>query len=170
MMVQGSKFKVQSSAFNIRNSKFEIRNLALGLLLLIVFNSCTPKEEIVLRNVRDIVVDANTEPTLKAQAVLYNPNNIKIRLRKINIDVYVNGKKSGVIDQEPRMTIPANAEFTVPLEVKLNMKELGLLETIFGMIGGKKLDVQYKGTIRVTYKGVPIRIPVNYHSEVRLKL
>ncbi len=124
----------------------------------------------MLRNVRDIVIDANTEPTLKAQAILYNPNNIRIKLREVEIDVYVNGKKSGRIDQELKMMIPAEAEFTVPLEVKLNMKELGLLDTIFGMIGGKKLKVEYKGSISVTYKGLPIRVPVNHQSEVRFKL
>ena len=136
----------------------------------LVISSCKPKEDIVLRNVTDIIVDATTEPTLKAQAILYNPNKIKIKLRKIKIDVYVNGKKSGTVDQEPKLVIPAEAEFKVPLEIKLNMKELGLVDTIFGIIGGKKMKVKYKGSISVTYKGLPIRIPVDYESEVRLKL
>lgn len=154
----------------VQVSKLSNRYWAWGLSLLLLISSCKPKEDIVLRNVRDIVVDVTTEPTLKAQAILYNPNNIKIKLRKIAIDVYVDGKKSGRIDQEPKLMIPAEAEFKVPLEVKLNMKELGLLDTIFGMIGGKKLKVEYKGTISVTYKGLPIRIPVNHQSEVRFKL
>ncbi len=158
------------SKFNIRHSIFAIRYLAFGLSMAFVAASCKPKEDIVLRNVRDIVVDVTTEPTLKAQAILYNPNNIKIKLRKIAIDVYVDGRKSGRVDQEPKMIIPAAAEFKVPLEVKLNMKELGLLDTIFGIIGGKKLKVRYKGSISVTYKGLPIRIPVDYESEVRIKL
>jgi len=156
----------QHSLFVVRYSLF-VKSL---LILLVVTNSCKPKENIVLRNVRDIVIDANTEPTLKAQAILYNPNNIRIKLREVEIDVYVNGKKSGRIDQELKIVIPAEAEFTVPLEVKLNMKEMGLLDTIFGMIGGKKLKVEYKGSIRVTYKGLSIRVPVNHQSEVRFKL
>jgi LEA14-like dessication related protein len=147
--------------------KFKIWYLFIVLLLLA--GACKPKEEIVLRNVRDIVIDANTEPTLRAQAILYNPNNIRIKLRSAEIDVYVNGKKSGRIDQELKMMIPAEAEFSVPLEVKLNMKELGLMDTIMGMLGGKKLKVEYKGSIRINYKGVPIRIPVNHESEVKIK-
>ena len=150
-----------------QDSKFKIWYLFIGLLLLA--GACKPKEEIVLRNVRDIVIDANTEPTLRAQAILYNPNNIRIKLRSAEIDVYVNGKKSGRIDQELKMMIPAEAEFTVPLEVKLNMKELGLMDTLMGMLGGKKLKVEYKGSIRLTYKGVPIRVPINHQSEVRIK-
>ena len=155
----------------IQKSQITNHKSQIGLLLLLLLvGSCRPKEDIVLRNIRDIVVDVNTEPVLKAQAILYNPNNIRIKLRKIAIDVYVNGKKSGRVDQEPKMVIPAEAEFTIPLEVKLNMKELGLLDTIFGIIGGKKLKVEYKGSISVTYKGLPIRIPVNYQSEVRIKM
>ena len=162
-----SKFNIPYSKFTIRNSQFAVQ-LAFGLLLAI--GSCKPKEDIVLRNIHDIVVDVTTEPILKAQAILYNPNNIKIKLRKIKIDVYVNGKKTGSVDQEPKLVIPAASEFKVPLEVKLNMKELGLMDAIFGIIGGKKLNVEYKGSISVTYKGLPIRIPVDYKSEVRLKL
>ena len=148
----------QKSAFRI-----------LILLALVLAGSCKPKEDIVLRDIRDIIVDATTEPLLKANAILYNPNNIKIKLRKVNVEVYVNGKKSGIVDQEPRMVIPAQAEFTVPLEVKLNMKEMGVLDTIFGIIGSKKLKVRYKGSISITYKGLPIRIPVDYESDVKLR-
>ncbi|HEU5291523.1 MAG TPA: LEA type 2 family protein [Cyclobacteriaceae bacterium] len=161
---------VQYSNFIIRHSSLVIRHLALGLFVVFAFSSCKPKEDIVFRNVRDITVDVTTEPMLKAKAVLYNPNNVKIKLRKIVIDVYVDGKKTGIVDQKPKMVIPATAEFTVPLEVKLNMKELGLLDTIFSVIGGKKMKVRYKGSISVTYKGLPIRIPVDYESEVRIRL
>jgi LEA14-like dessication related protein len=155
----------------VKNSRF---NPSVGICLVFVFlslwmGSCAPKEKIVLRNVRDIVVDATTEPMLKANAILFNPNDVRIKLRSAKIDVYVSGKKSGHIDQEFKMMIPSKSEFTLPLEVKLNMKELGLFDTLFGMIGGKKLKVEYKGSIKVNYKGIPVRIPVNYESEVRLR-
>lgn len=169
-MHNNSKRVRSAGGSKIRYSIFAIRCLAIVVCLTIGLASCKPEEDIVLRNVRDIIVDASTEPTLKANAILYNPNNIKIKLRKVKVDVYVNGKKTGIVDQNPKMIIPAVAEFTVPLEVKLNMKELGLLDTILGMIGGKKLKVRYKGSISVTYKGLPIRIPVDYESEVRIRL
>jgi len=159
-MALGSKFQ---------HLRFGNWFVIFGIALIILSGSCKPKEDVVLRNIRDIVVDADTEPTLRAQAILYNPNNIRMKLRKIDIDVYVDGKKSARIDQEHKLAIPAQAEFTVPLEVKLNLKELGLLDTIFGMIGGKKMKVQYKGSIRITYKGIPVKVPVDYTSEVRIR-
>lgn len=169
-MVRNSKFNIQYSKPCLPAGRFGIRYVWVVLFVSIFIGSCKPEEDIVLRNIRDIVVDVTTEPMLSADAILYNPNKIRIKLRKIAIDVYVNGKKSGRVEQKPKLVIPAQAEFTVPLEVKLNMKELGLVDTIFGIIGGKKMKVEYKGSISVTYKGLPIRIPVNYQSEVRIRL
>lgn len=139
------------------------------LSVAVVLSGCGPKEDIEFKYVKDVIVDANTEPLLKGTAVLYNPNPQRMKLRKINVDVYVNDKKTARVDQEPALLIPAQAEFTVPLEVKLNMKELGFMDTLFGMLGGKKIKVRYKGTVSVTYKGIPVRVPVDYESTVNLR-
>lgn len=139
------------------------------LTALALLTGCGPKEDIEFKYVKDVIVDANTEPLLKGNAVLYNPNKQRLKLRKINVDVYVNDKKTARIDQEPALLIPSQSEFTVPLEVKLNMKEVGFLDTVFGMLGGKKMKIRYKGTISVTYKGIPVRVPVDYESTVNFR-
>lgn len=157
------KHATQSRGF-YRSVGYMLTLLALALL------SCTPKEPIELRQVKDVVADASSEPTLKAQVLLYNPNNVRMKLRKIKIDVYINGKKTGEVDQDFNMKIPAAQEFTVPLEVKLAMKDFGVLDTVLGMISGKKLDVHYKGALKINYKGLPIRVPVDYKSEIRIKI
>ena len=128
-----------------------------------------PKEKIVLRQIRDVVVDANTDPMLRANAVFYNPNNVRGKLKRINIVVFVNGKKAAHVDQKLKTLIPARNEFIVPLEVKLSIKELGFMDTLLGVLGGKKFEVRYEGTLKLTYRGVPIRVPVNYKDEVRIR-
>jgi LEA14-like dessication related protein len=146
-----------------------------GFLLLIVstwlvLTGCKlPKEQIELKQIRDVVVDATTDPLLKANAIFYNPNDAHGKLKKIKVDIYINGKKAGEIDQELKTVIPAKSNFTVPIEVKLALKEFGVLDTIFSMLGGKKFEVHYQGSLRLTYHGVPIRVPVDYKDEIRLK-
>jgi|SRR5687767_465111 LEA14-like dessication related protein len=136
----------------------------------IVLTGCElPKEQIVLKQIRDVVVDATTDPLLKANAIFYNPNDARGKLKKIKVDIYINGKKAGEIDQELKTLIPAKSNFTVPIEVKLALKEFGVLDTIFSMLGGKKFEVHYQGSLRLTYHGVPIRVPVDYKDEIRLK-
>jgi LEA14-like dessication related protein len=141
----------------------------LFLAVCALFSSCGPKEPIILKRISDVVVDATTDPLLKAKAIFYNPNNQRGKLREIKIDIYVNGKKAGEIDQHLGMLIPAKQEFTVPLEVKLALKEFGVLDTIFSMLGGKKFNVEYKGVLKLSYHGVPIRVPVDNKDEIRLK-
>lgn len=140
------------------------------IAVVLLTSSCAPKDPIVLRDIRDVVADASSDPKLRAKAVFYNPNNIRMKLRKIKVDVFVNGKKAAEIDQDFKTVIPARSEFSIPLEVKLAMKELSVFDTVFGMIGGKKLDVRYEGSLRLIYHGIPVKVPVNYTDEVRIKI
>lgn len=139
-------------------------------LLLVMIVSCKPKEDVQLRKINDIVVDASNEPMLRANALLYNPNNMRMTVKKIDIEVFVDGKKAAVIDQQLNLKVPAQAEFTIPLEVKLNLKELGLLDTVLAIFGGKKMSIQYKGSIRLSKSGLPFTVPVNYTEDIRIRL
>jgi hypothetical protein len=49
------------------------------------------------------------------------------------------------------------------------MKELGFMDTMIGLLGGKKFDVKYQGFLRLSYHGVPIKVPVDYKDEVRIR-
>ncbi|MEO8474837.1 MAG: LEA type 2 family protein [Chryseolinea sp.] len=141
----------------------------LSLILIIMAGCEKPKERIVLRQIRDVVVDANDNPTLKANAIFFNPNDVRGKLKRINVIVYVNGKKAAHVDQKLKTLIPAKGEFSVPLEINLSIKELGFMDTLLGVLGGKKFDVRYEGTLKLTYHGIPINVPVDYKDEVRIR-
>ena len=146
-----------------------IHLLFFTLVLMAVGGCHGPDEKIVLRKIRDVVVDASTEPLLKANAVFYNPNDIRGKLKRINVEVYVDGKKAAFVNQKLKTHIPANGEFIVPLEVKLSIKELGFMDTLLGVIGGKKFEVRYEGSLKLSYRGFPINVPVHYKDEVRIR-
>jgi LEA14-like dessication related protein len=141
----------------------------LTLLSILFIAGCQrPSEDIVLRQIKDVVADASSDPRLRAQAVFYNPNKMHGRLKHIDIEIFVNGKKAGVVKKDYKISIPAQGEFTVPLEVELNMKELGSFTTLLGMIGGKKFDIRYLGKLRLSYHGIPFKVPVDYKDQVRI--
>ena len=146
-------------------------SIILFLFLMFALTSACkgPEEKIVLRQIRDVVVDATTEPLLKANAVFFNPNDMRGKLKSINVEIFVNGKKAAFVNQKLKTHIPANGEFIVPLEVNLNIKELGFMDTLLGVIGGKKFEVRYEGSLKLSYRGVPINVPVKYKDEVRVK-
>jgi LEA14-like dessication related protein len=145
-------------------------SMAVGLAAIFGVGSCQlPKEKIQLKNIRDVVVDASSDPTLKANAIFFNPNQVKGKLKNIDVDIFVNGKKAAKVKQDYNMLIPANSEFTVPLVVNLNMKELGFMDTLLGMVGGKKFEVRYEGAIKLNYRGIPVRVPIKYKDDVKLR-
>jgi LEA14-like dessication related protein len=149
--------------------KYLIRFLTVAMICIAVAGCQKPDQDIVLRRIKDVVVDATTDPMLKANAVFFNPNRVRGRLKKISVDIFVNGKKVANVDQDLKTIIPSQGEFTVPIEVKLAMKELGFMDTVLGMLGGKKYEVKYEGFLKLSYHGLPIKVPVDYKDEVRLR-
>jgi hypothetical protein len=139
-------------------------------IVIFLFTQCQkPDQDIELRRIKDVVVDASSDPMLKANAVFFNPNKAHGRLKRIAVEIFVNGKKAADVDQKLKTVIPSRSEFTVPLEVKLAIKELGFMDTVLGLIGGKKFEVHYKGSLRLSYHGVPIKVPVDYKDDVRIR-
>lgn len=138
--------------------------------LLFVAEACVPKEQVVLRsvNIKQVEPGKDGDMLLYADAVFYNPNPSRMRVKRIDIDVFLDGKKAARVDQHLSALIKANSEFTVPLEVQLNLKEVGLLDTILSLFGGKDHDIQFVGSMKVTVNGFPVKVPMNYKEQVKL--
>lgn len=163
---------ILDNCFIMRKMRFFNHWITLlsAIVLVAMGSGCTaPKEKIVLRSIKDVVVDATSEPMLRANAVFYNPNDVRGKLKKADVVISLNGTKVGHIKQDFQMAIPAKAEFTIPIEIKLAMKELGFVDTVFGMLGGKKFEVHYLGSVKVSYRGVPVKVPVDYRDNIKVR-
>ncbi|HRK54812.1 MAG TPA: hypothetical protein PK185_12910 [Cyclobacteriaceae bacterium] len=145
---------------------------SLWLVVLVLLTGCVPEEQVVLRAIDNVELapGKGADPVLKADARFYNPNKIRMKVKAIELDVFIDGKKSARVDQKLKSVIKSQAEFTLPLEVQLSMKEIGLVDALLGLFGGKKYLINYKGHIKVTVRGFPLRIPVDYSKEVRLRI
>ena len=144
----------------------------LFLGVFIFFSACDkPEKEIEFRDIRNVKLDRviGQEAYLRADAFFYNPNRSGMKLRSIDLDVALDGKQVAKINQESKIKIPALSEFSVPLEVRFNMKEAGLLNNIFSLFGGKKFDTHYKGHIKASFRGIPFKVPVDHHEALKLR-
>ncbi|HRI79642.1 MAG TPA: hypothetical protein PLR06_08905 [Cyclobacteriaceae bacterium] len=138
-------------------------------VLTVLLAGCVPKEQVVLRSIQinEIGPKPDGSALLKADAVFYNPNTTRMRLKEIDIEIFVDGKKAAEVDQELSSLIKAKSEFTIPLEVQLNLKEIGLLDTILSFLGGKKHEIQFVGTLKMKVNGFPVKAPVNQKEEFK---
>jgi hypothetical protein len=149
---------------------WRMKNYGWLFVVVLLAGSCVPKEDVILRavNIREVGVGIDGDPVLKADAIFYNPNATRMKLKRIDIDVFVDGKKAASIDQHLNALIKANAEFSVPLEVQLKLKEIGLLNTLLNLFGGKKYEILFVGKMKVTVNGFPVTFPVNYKEALTL--
>ena len=140
-------------------------------LLFVMLLACAPKEQVVFRKVLNVRVDVvSNVPILKADMVFYNPNKQGAKLKKIDIDLLVNEKKGGEVNQVLNQKIKGESEFTVPIEIKINAKELGLFDTLINILGGKKYSIRMVGKIRISINGFAISVPVDETQELKLRL
>jgi LEA14-like dessication related protein len=146
------------------------KNLVILMVLGLLVSSCLPKEQVVFKSIKNLTLDggANGDPILKGEAVFFNPNKIQTKLKEINVDVLVDGKKTASVDQQMDLLVRGQSEFTVPIEAKLSLQE-GLLDAVIGFFGGKTYKVQFTGYLRVAVHGVTVKVPVKYNEEVKLK-
>jgi LEA14-like dessication related protein len=147
------------------------KNLVILVVLGFLVSSCLPKEQVVFKSVKNLTLDGgdNGDPILKGEAIFFNPNKTQTKLKEINVDVFVDGKKTASVDQKMDVLVPGKSDFTVPIEAKLSLQEIGLLDAVIGFFGGKTYKVQFVGYLRVAVHGVTVKVPVKYNEEVKLK-
>ena len=141
------------------------------LLAVVVLQGCIPKDPVILKNVVNptLIRSEGSNFLLRADAILFNPNKGRIRLKEIQIKIFVNDKETALINQKLNTVIQPNSEFSVPLEVQLALKEIGIVDTLLGMLGGKSINVNYKGFVRARVNGVPVKVPVDHTTAVKLR-
>lgn len=144
----------------------------LATFFLFLTYACAPKEDIEFKGIRNVEVRLgnNNSPELLAQAFFYNPNTVGMTLKEIHVDVWVNGKSSAEVRQKMKLKISPRSDFMVPLEATLSLKELGLVDAIKNLLGGKKYEIQYIGFVRVAMHGITVKVPVKHREEMRIRL
>lgn len=120
-------------------------------------------------NVKVTKVDGK-EALLNGDAFFYNPNRASIFLRRVDVDVFLEEKRIGAINQSLKMKVEGESEFKVPLDATFNVSDIGLLNGIMSLLGGKKMTVRYTGKVKLRIYGVPVTVPVDYEDEIKLRL
>jgi hypothetical protein len=145
---------------------------SFAMLYCLTLLACVPKEEIVFKGVSDIAVDISDagKPILKANGYFFNPNKVKMKLKEVDVEVFVDGTKSATVKHELDVTIAGQSDFSVPIVAALVLKQNSLLDAVVGLLGGKKYEIVFKGYIRVRVHGITIKVPVSQKQELKLNI
>ena len=120
------------------------------LVLMASLSSCKLYEEVKVSDVQDVIIGDVTSDGVEAQIYLEieNPNWYKMTLKESNIEVYVEGKYFGVIDQFDEIIIPKHSKTTQVLRVKASSKALNdLIGNALKLFFQNELKLEARGYV-----------------------
>lgn len=126
--------------------------------------SCQAPKDLVYRDFTNLKLEklGFGSSTLKLDLIYYNPNNFGLQLKSTDLDIFIDGNYLGHSAQDYQITIPKLADFTLPLQVDVDMKNL--LKNALTSILGKEVMVKVTGKVKLGKANVFKIFPVNYEG------
>ncbi len=134
------------------------------LMIIFIATSCQSPKELVYRDFKNLQIPKTgfAATTLKVELIYYNPNNFGLQLKYTDLEIFVDNNYLGHSTQDHQITIPKLAEFTLPLEVQVDMKNL--LKNSISTLLGKEVLVKITGTVKLGKANVYKTFPVKYEG------
>lgn len=142
--------------------------LSLVLLALLGFTACRQPEIPEYQALENFSLGkiGMNETVVSADLKYYNPNNYELQFRRADLAIAINNKPVGNTVLDTLIRIPKKDTFYVPVQMKVNMKQL--LGNAFSLLLNNELDIKVNGTIRMGRSGFFMNLPVNYEGKQKI--
>ncbi|MFC4261316.1 LEA type 2 family protein [Ferruginibacter yonginensis] len=139
--------------------------IVVMLIMVLFSSSCQQPKELVFKEYNGLTVDqlSFAGAALKVNLVYYNPNNFGLQLNRTDLDIYVDSTFLGHSSQDIQIAIPKRDNFTIPLKVDLDLKNL--LKNGITSLFNKEVAIRLVGTVKVGKAGIYKSFPVDYTSK-----
>lgn len=142
----------------------------LFILLITEMTSCRGAKELEYRDFKNLRVQqlGFSSSTIKVDLIYFNPNNFGLQLKETNLDIYIDSNYLGHSAQEYQITIPRRAEFNLPFQVDVDMKNM--IKNAFSTIFSNQVWVKVTGTVRLGKANFFKTFPVHYEGSQKFSL
>lgn len=126
--------------------------------------SCGPPKALEYRDFKNFSIEklGFSNSTVKMDLVYFNPNNYGLQLKRTDLDIYINDVYLGHTSQEYQITIPKKEEFSIPIQLSVDMRNL--FKNSLNIMMKNQVMVKLTGSIKVGKANVFISFPVNYQE------
>lgn len=147
-----------------------MRVVMLLVFVLGALGGCKSHEDVEFRGIRNTVISGSdgSNVIVNADAVLFNPNDVKGRVRFIDVMVKYKDKEVATVTQVGKTTVPRNAEFTIPLVLHVDMKKLNddFLSQLSSILSRRGVELEFVGNVKVSIHGFRYKVPVNHRENI----
>ncbi len=131
---------------------------------LFFMTSCREPRDLEFREFKNLSMEnlGFASANLKVDLVYYNPNNFGLELNRTDLDIYLDSNYLGHSSQDIQVAIPKREEFTVPLKIDLDLKNL--LKNGLATMLKKNVTIRVMGKVKVGKAGVFKSFQVDYQT------
>jgi len=106
---------------------------------------------------------------LGADAEFHNPNKIKCKIVKIEMNVVLDDKLIGILGEKADVVIKRKSDFTVPLGVLIKPEGTILedIKTFYKILTDRPAELYLVGFIKVKLMGIKFTVPVKYRQTLK---
>src|SRR5665647_948463 len=128
------------------------KNIPILLIIPLLTNlllSCSTPKELEYRDFKNFTVEklGFSSSSLKMDLIYYNPNNFGLELNRTDLDIFIDNNYLGRTSQEYQVSIPRREEFSIPIKIDVDMKNL--LKNGFTTFLNNEVMIKVTGTVRV---------------------
>lgn len=144
---------------------YSLRHIILFICTILLLVFCSPPKALEYREFKNLSIEklGFASSAVKMDLVYFNPNNYGLQLKRTDLDVYINNTYVGHTSQEYQVTIPRKEEFSIPIQIEVDMKNL--LKNGITLLFNKEVTVKLTGSVKVGKANVFISFPVNYEEK-----
>lgn len=146
--------------------------ISVFTFLIIFLTSCFDYEEVQFKGMQGFNIEERTEDniTVRLDIKVDNPNTYNIKIKKSNLDLYLNKKYLGKAKIKKSVTLKKKQIDTYPVYIKTSGKDL--MKSAMGNIGSLlsgKVNLGVKGDLKASVYGISKKFPVEMEEDVSLK-
>ena len=136
--------------------------LIASMTLLLI--SCSTPKELEYRDFKNLTINqlGFSATAIRMDLIYYNPNKFGLQLKSFELDIFQNDNYLGHSTQEQLVAIPGRAEFTIPVKVDVDMKNL--LKNGITSLLSNQVVIKVTGTVKVGKGNIFKSFPVNYEG------
>ena len=135
-----------------------------------LISSCSTPKALEYRDFKNFSIEKPgfSSSSIKMDLIYYNPNNFGLELNHTDLDIYINNNYVGKASQVLQVAIPRSAEFTIPISMDVDMKNL--FKNSFVTLLSNEVLIKVIGSVRVGKLNVYKTFPVNYEGKQQFTL
>ena len=108
--------------------------------------------------------------TLNADAIYYNPNTLGADIKEMDFDVFIDDKLVTHITQDIEAKMPAQSEFTLPVQVKIPLEEVMKDLNIRDLLSSREINYRLDGDFKMGIGKAMVKVPFKYSGTERVGL